>query len=696
MKGVSRYLRKLTCQHLAETLSDRELLERFVATKDEVAFEAIIRRHGPMVLAVCRRALRCRADVDDAFQATFLVLLCKSRSIVKKDALGSWLHGVAYKISLRARSDQRRRQVELGSAAEPTISDGLETILVRELAEAVDREINRLGEPFQNAFVLCCLEGKSYRQAARLLGCPEGTVSSRVVRARERLRSRLAAQGLALSAGVLMAGLSQIASAGPLPPVLAGAALDSLRYAVTGGIVKGTLKANLLAHGVITSMFLAKVRIVAGVALFILAGAGVATLTGPREIGAGSVQAASGDTAGNGTRSVPATKEANLVSIVSPMDGVFQLAEVEKAVQGTVTFGKPVNKTQTNLDRVHRKLHIGDHVRKGDLLAYVYSQESLNEIKKAEAELKIAVVKQEQAARLQQNLDVLINHEVVKPDAVKELTSAKKRFNQELEKSTAAVEAARWQVDKSRKKFEKYPMSSTVSGIIHEILATEGKVVTKNEVVFVIRPNSEEEVVAPKPAEVSPDLVRVASPREGLILAIGTEIKEGDKVPADRVEEVKSGNTTRRFRILREGDAVQKGQVLVQLDDRLSRIDIGIKQAKIESAEAEAVASEKTRDEAYQRYLTQERKYKESNKATSLEDLRGSKLTHERYKQEVVGKKANVKVAQLEVEQARAIADMYAIRSPVMGVVKKIEIHPGEAVKALETVLVIEKTKDAK
>ncbi|SIO32565.1 RNA polymerase sigma factor, sigma-70 family [Singulisphaera sp. GP187] len=172
-------------------LADGQLLERF-AMRDgeaaELAFAALVGRHGPMVLRVCRGVLRDGHDAEDAFQATFLVLARKAGSIRQRDSLAPWLHGVAYHIASTARSAAARRrsheiragQVRPQAAAEPT-PDDLETVVHEELA--------RLPGSYRAAVVLCCLEGLTQQQAAQHLGWPLGTVQSRLARGRERLRA---------------------------------------------------------------------------------------------------------------------------------------------------------------------------------------------------------------------------------------------------------------------------------------------------------------------------------------------------------------------------------------------------------------------------------------------------------------------------------------------------------------------------
>jgi RNA polymerase sigma factor (sigma-70 family) len=194
-------------------LTDGELLQRFVASRDESAFELLVWRHGPLVMNVCRRVLSDNHDAEDAFQATFVILARKAGTIGRGESLGAWLYKVASRVALRARALRARRRgreraleddqpiAEAGSAPE----DG---VAWKELAPLLDAEVNRLPEKYRKVFVLCYLEGKTNEAAARQLGCPKGTVLSRLARARDRLRQRLEMRGVALAAAPFAALLA--------------------------------------------------------------------------------------------------------------------------------------------------------------------------------------------------------------------------------------------------------------------------------------------------------------------------------------------------------------------------------------------------------------------------------------------------------------------------------------------------------
>src|SRR6266849_1912200 len=207
-----RHIHKLAAVHGGRQRTDRELLDAFVLRQDEAAFAALVARHGPMVLRVCRRVLNHEQDAEDAFQATFLVLARNTGSIRKREALADWLHGVAYRTAMKAKRTAARRRIHearlrarrTDCQSVPPTWDDVQAVL--------DEEIQRLPESFRVAFVLCILEGKSVPEAAAELVVKPGTVSSRLTRARQRLRQQLVRRGIELSA--LLAALSVAQSAG--------------------------------------------------------------------------------------------------------------------------------------------------------------------------------------------------------------------------------------------------------------------------------------------------------------------------------------------------------------------------------------------------------------------------------------------------------------------------------------------------
>ena len=258
--------------------TDRQLLERFARQRDESAFSVLLTRHGPMVLGVCRRLLGREQDAEDAFQATFLVLARRAGSVRWQDDIANWLYTVALRVARKARVTMVRRR-EAAPPSERAAEGSLPSADLdrRELRTVLDEEVARLPEKYRAPVVLCYLEGKSYGEAARLLGWAEGTVSGRLARARDLLRGRLARRGLAPTGAALVAVLAP----GALPASLAAATtLAALSFAA-GGSAAAPHSAGL-AEGVLRTMYLAKWKVAAGVLLAVcLVGAGVGVLARP-------------------------------------------------------------------------------------------------------------------------------------------------------------------------------------------------------------------------------------------------------------------------------------------------------------------------------------------------------------------------------------------------------------------------------
>ena len=168
---ILRHLHRLVGLPACRDLSDRQLLERFAAGRDEAAFATLLRRHGPMVLGVCWRVLRQTQDAEAAFQATFLVLAKKAGSVPWQESVRGWLYEVAYRVAAEAkRASQRRKARERHPGTPPQPSPGQEAAR-RELSAVLEEELYRLPERWRGPLVLCCLEGKTRDEAARLLGC---------------------------------------------------------------------------------------------------------------------------------------------------------------------------------------------------------------------------------------------------------------------------------------------------------------------------------------------------------------------------------------------------------------------------------------------------------------------------------------------------------------------------------------------
>jgi RNA polymerase sigma factor (sigma-70 family) len=285
MNSVLRYIRRMIAPAPVEA-TDGQLLERFVRAGEEGAFDALLERHGRMVMGICRRLLGNAHDAEDAFQATFLVLVRKAGSISRRDSVGSWLFGVAYRTALRARSNACKRQVHERNAGNlalaRTVVDDTAHLQLRPL---IDSELERLPEKYRAPLVLCYLEGKTNEEAARLLGWTKGTVSGRLARARDLLRGRLARRGITLCAPLFATALFQAtASAGVPLAVLQNTvqAAGLMALGKTAGLGAISTSVAALTEGMIKAMFFAKLKI-AGLFLFALTLVGTGTMLGTRQ-----------------------------------------------------------------------------------------------------------------------------------------------------------------------------------------------------------------------------------------------------------------------------------------------------------------------------------------------------------------------------------------------------------------------------
>jgi RNA polymerase sigma factor (sigma-70 family) len=276
---VLRHVRRLIGRRGNEDLTDAELLARFVVYGDEAAFEVIVRRHGPLVLRVCRRVLGDDHDAEDAFQATFLVLARKAGAVRDRQSIAGWLYEVAYHLALRARRTvARRRQHERRAAEMPPREEFLSTD-ERELHAVLDEELRRLPEKYRTPLVLCYLEGMTNEQAARELGWAAGSMSYRLSQARELLRKRMNGRGLALPAAGLIALLTEEMVSAAVPTTLVHATVRAAAcFAAGKTVAAGMVSANAvaLAEGALTTMLTTKMKLAAALLLTVgLLGSGV-------------------------------------------------------------------------------------------------------------------------------------------------------------------------------------------------------------------------------------------------------------------------------------------------------------------------------------------------------------------------------------------------------------------------------------
>lgn len=305
-------LRKAVLMPFTSGLTDGQLLDRFIAGKDAAAFEALVLRHGPMVFGVCRRILRHRQDAEDAFQATFLVLVRRAAAVMPREMVGNWLYGVAQQTALKARSlavkRQGREKVGASMPEPESCSEATSADAWKELRPLLDRELGRLPDKYRAPIVLCDLEGKIRKDAAQQLGWPEGTLSSRLARGRTLLARRLGRQGFARSGmaigggtfveAVFVDAVAHGAGLAPVPTPLVVTTLKTASLMAAGKAAAGLISGNVavLLEGALKTMLPSKFLLATAVLLVAgILGAGVAaTIPDPAAQGANSADARQG------------------------------------------------------------------------------------------------------------------------------------------------------------------------------------------------------------------------------------------------------------------------------------------------------------------------------------------------------------------------------------------------------------------
>jgi HlyD family secretion protein len=512
-------------------LSDAQLLKRFAAQRDEAAFELLLWRHGPMVLGVCRRLVPDAHAAEDAFQATFLALVRRADSICEGAAVGSWLYRVAYRVSLRLRAELAKRagrerpDVELLAVAPGEEPGG------DEFRRVLDEEVSRLPERWRAAFVLCCLEGKTGAEAARELRCPPGTVSSRLTRARDRLRRRLARRGLAPVTGALAAALAGEAPAVPLPAPLVAATLKaSLRFS-TGQTAGGGLSAQAvtLAEGVLRAMSVTKARLLALLLLLLgaLATGGALTcyaLTAAPPGGPGEVLPP--EQAGE-TKPGKKTEGPTVVRVMKPVPGglartATQPCTVEASDREELFAVVPGTVKGQSVD-------IGSFVKRGQVLAEIDApllaldeeqaaaavQQAKNLIREAEARVAVAKTEVQAAASavLQRQAEVTGARATEafrkrQHDRLKGLLNTKSVDVRIVDEQEAHLEAARAQLSAAR---------ALVESAKADLALKRSKVAQAEAAVATTKTGAERARIALEKARHARSLTRVVSPVDGVV-----------------------------------------------------------------------------------------------------------------------------------------------------------------------------------
>jgi RNA polymerase sigma factor (sigma-70 family) len=283
MSEVIQHLRRVVLLREVAGLTDGQLLKDYLGHRDEAALAALVQRHAPMVWGVCRRVLRNYHDAEDAFQATFLVFVRKAASIASPELLANWLYGVAHQTALNARATTAKRGARERQVTEMPEPAAMEWDHWADLQPLLDQELSCLPDKYRVAIVLCDLEGKTRKEAARQLAVPEGTLAARLARGRVMLAKRLGRHGLAVSGGALAAVLAQNAASASVPTsvvcsTIKAASLFAAGQAAATAMVSPNVAA--LTKGVMKAMLFSKLKTPIAIVLilgFVATGATILT-----------------------------------------------------------------------------------------------------------------------------------------------------------------------------------------------------------------------------------------------------------------------------------------------------------------------------------------------------------------------------------------------------------------------------------
>lgn len=525
---------------LSTGVPDADLIARWVTQRDEAAFELLVRRHAPTVLAACRRLLADSNDADDAFQATFLVLARKAASVARGEVLAAWLHRVACRAALRVRANRAKH-------AEHQESDAVEQLPARapadpawaELFRVLDEEVEKLPERHRIVFVLCCLEGKTGEEAGKLLGCPPGTISSRLTRARERLRDRLTRRGFT-PAALVLAALTGDAGAITVPNTLVESIMRTATPFATASPHGGSpTRSATIAEGVVRTMLVNKLKLIPALLMIGLmaAGAVLAASDPNRDENPNSPQPVAKLAADE--KAPPA---APVVRLVKPqpggLDRVFDQRCVAQAGQEVRLFPA----ASGVLKRVDA--HIGDRVKAGQLLAEI-------DAPALDLDKRLAVVGVEQAEALLKEAEARITTAKVEIEAAKgvirlrqaEVAAAK--TNAELRKQALDLRMkggmALIELTEANEKFRvaEGQFDAATVGVENaktDLAGKESKLIQAEAGVTSARANVKAAIVALDRSRLAIAQTQITAPFDGILAESHAAVGQFARIPGERAD----------------------------------------------------------------------------------------------------------------------------------------------------------------
>lgn len=357
---------------LTRSLTDGQLLENFIRDQAEESFSLLVQRHGSMVMGVCRRVLGHVQDAEDAFQATFLILLRKASSIHPRDQVGSWLYGVACRTAMRAKAQRNQRQFKEGRFSVRPDCEAREQ-RQRELREVIDQQLGLLPEKYRLPIVLCDLQGKSHLQASEQLGWAQGTFASRLFRGRQLLAQRLKKQGLVVTTVALSKLLTQETCASTVPSKLVAATLKGVQSVCSSSSSACSSRVVTLVEGVLRTMWIQRTKAVLTIGLTLGLTVGTLGVCVQRVLFAGRLSPTS---SGKAKAAAPPAR--------------------------------PPSKPKTNLqDLMKKRIELLKQIVRSEEKAYQFGQRSLSQVIRAKeelvrAQLELAATPQERLALYEQ------------------------------------------------------------------------------------------------------------------------------------------------------------------------------------------------------------------------------------------------------------------------------------------------------